>query len=150
AGRVRERFAGFSPREQRALAKIALAAMPKGKIFPAAGEQCLGRLEAFMRSTPPAIANGYRFLIRAIEAEAALHHLRPLERLSDEEALELLERWRKSDYLHRTLLRLLTAPLKAAHFHSPEMYSAVGCRYESFAAAHSERPRYLSERVTTG
>ena len=80
------------------------------------------------------MARGYRAMLRALEAAALLHHRRPLRRL-DAARAALLERWRRGDYARRTLVRLLTAPLKVAHYNDPEMYAHVGCRYGSLPVA---------------
>ena len=38
------------------------------------------------------------------------------------------------------MVRMLTAPLKIAHYNDPKMYADVGCRYGSLPV-RAERPR---------
>jgi hypothetical protein len=121
--------------------------MPAGHVFPAAGEQCVEKVDNFLALSPPAVAKGYRAMLLALEGSAMLRHRRPIAALDDHEALALLERWRGSDYAARTLVRLLTAPLKLAHFNDPKLYEHVGCRFGSLPVTNVERPRYM-ERVT--
>src|SRR5262249_41082878 len=57
-----------------------------------------------------------------------------------------LERWRTGDVARRTVIRMLTATLKIAHYNDPQMYRQVGCRYGSLPV-RAEQPRWM-ERVT--
>ena len=63
-------------------------------------------------------------------------------------------RWRCSSagapatIARRTMVRMLTAPLKIAHYNDPQMYRDVGCRYGSLPV-RAERPRWM-ERVVRG
>src|SRR5262245_29348767 len=109
----------LSRRERAALETLARAAMPAGEVFPAAGERCVEKLDNFLALSPPAVAKGYRAMLLALEGSARLRHRKSIASLDDGEALALLERWRTSDYAARTLIRLLTAPLKLAHFNDP-------------------------------
>jgi hypothetical protein len=142
-----QRAAILSQRERTTLETIARAAMPAGNVFPAAGSRCVERLESFLALSPPAVAKGYRGMLLALEASSMLRYRRAISSLEDSEALALLERWRDGDYASRTLLRLLTAPLKLAHFNDPQLYAHVGCKFGMLPVANVERPRYM-ERVT--
>jgi hypothetical protein len=133
--------------ERDALAALAKAAMPAGRIFPAAGPATVDKIGQFLALSPSGLQKGYRALLWAFEAAALLHHRRPLRRLDDVQLEDLLERFRTGDYARRTLLRLLTTPLKAAHYHDRAMYAHVGCRFAALPVAQPERPRYLEERV---
>jgi hypothetical protein len=145
---MRARASCFSSRERQLLTKVALAALPGGRVFPGGGETCVEKVDNFLALSPPAVAKGYRAMLWALEAAALLHHRRPAERLDTEQLAGLLERWRQGDYARRTLLRLLTTPLKVAHFNDAAMYEHVGCKYNALPVVQSERPRYLTERVT--
>jgi glycine/D-amino acid oxidase-like deaminating enzyme len=125
---------------------IARAAMPKGERFPAADERCVEKVDNFLALSPPGVAKGYRAMLYALEASALLHHRRPLASLDEGQMLSLLERWRVGDYASRTMVRLLTAPLKLAHFNDAAMYESVGCKYGMLPVTNIERPRYM-ERV---
>jgi hypothetical protein len=137
----------LSARERAGLLAIARAAMPAGKVFPAAGDRCVEKLDNFLALSPPSVGKGYRAMLLALEGSAMLRFRKPLARLVEAEALALLERWRSSDYPARAMLRLLTAPLKLAHFNDPQLYSAVGCKFGSLPVTTAERPRWM-ERVT--
>jgi hypothetical protein len=140
----------FTAHERAALAAVARASMPRGKIFPGGGAASAAKVELFMTAAPGSMRKGYRALIWALDAAALARHLRPLDRLSNEQVLALIESWRGGDYARRMMLRLLTAPLKAAHFNDPAMYAEVGCRYGALPVQKEESPRYMRERVVDG
>jgi choline dehydrogenase-like flavoprotein len=137
----------FSSSERAALTALARATMPAGRIFPGAGAAAVEKVENFIALSPPSVGQGYRALVWALEAAALVHHRRRLAHLGADELAQLLDRWRHSDYPTRTMLRLLTTPLKVAHYNDPKMYQEVGCRYGSLPVATVEKPRYMSERV---
>jgi choline dehydrogenase-like flavoprotein len=85
-------------------------------------------------------------MLLALDAWALAAHRARLADLSTDKVLALLERWRHGDFARRTMVRLLTAPLKIAHYNDPKMYAHVGCRYGSLPV-RAEHPRWL-ERVT--
>ncbi len=138
----------FTAGDRAALAAIARAVMPAGKVFPGAGEPCVDKVENFLALSPPAVIKGYRAMLWALTAASLVRHRRPLARLTDEEMLALLERWRCGDYGRRMLLRLITLPLKMSHYNDAAMYQAVGCRFGALPVASVEKQRYM-ERVTT-
>jgi choline dehydrogenase-like flavoprotein len=139
----------FSDRERAALITLARAAMPAGQLFSAGGEDCVDRVEGFLLHAPPAVVSGFRAMILALEGAALLHFRRPLSRLVDDQVMSLLERWRQGDYLRRTMLKLLTGPLKVAHYNDPKMYESVGCAFTKLPVAQVERPRHMVERVAS-
>jgi choline dehydrogenase-like flavoprotein len=139
----------FDETERAALEVVARAAMPAGAVFPGAGAACVEKMERFLSGSPRSVQTGYRAMLRALDVAALLAHRRRLHRLSVEQAGRLLEKWRGADYGRRMLLRLLTIPLKVAHYNDPAIFQAVGCRWGSLPVAAEARPRYLSERVTT-
>src|SRR5579859_8016624 len=124
-----QRASVLSPRERASLTTLARAAMPAGDVFPAAGERCVDKVDNFLALSPPAVAKGFKAMLLALEGSAMLRYRRTLAALDDGEALALLERWRESDYASRTMIRLLTAPLKLAHFNDGRLYEQVGCRF---------------------
>jgi choline dehydrogenase-like flavoprotein len=145
---MKSRASCFSARERGALSALARAAMPAGRVFPGGSGIAVDKVDNFLALSPPAVAKGYRAMLWALEANAMMKHLRPLEKLSDEQLLALMEGWRKGDYGRRTVLRLLTTPLKVAHYNDQAMYDHVGCKFGSLPVAQAEKPRYMSERVT--
>ncbi|HWE31763.1 MAG TPA: GMC family oxidoreductase, partial [Polyangia bacterium] len=78
---------------------------------------------------------------------AWLHHRAPLPSLTNGDVLALLERWRGGDFARRTVVRMLTAPLKIAHYNDPRMYHDVGCRFGTLPMARETPPRWMQERV---
>ena len=145
----RSRASLFAARERAALLAIARAAMPEGRVFAGAGARAVDKVETFLALSPPSVARGYRAMLLAVEAWALAAERARLASLPTETVLALLERWRAGDVARRTIVRMLTAPLKIAHYNDPKMYSDVGCRYGSLPvrADQSGRPRWM-ERVT--
>jgi choline dehydrogenase-like flavoprotein len=137
----------FSESERRALATIARACMPGGEIFPAAGPAAVDKVDHFFAAAPTFVARGYRALVWALEAASWVHYARPLSRLDDAAILALLERWRTGDYARRMMARMLTVPLKMAHYNDAAMYDHVGCKFGALPLVQIERPRYMTERV---
>jgi len=64
-------------------------------------------------------------------------HATRFTRLDEARAIRLLEQWRGATYYLRLALRVLTAPLKIAHFDDPDIFKLIGCRY----AVEPPRPR---------
>ena len=134
-------------RERAALLAIARAAMPEGRWFAGADTRAVEKVDAL----PGALAAvggarlsrdaaGARRLGAGPPSRAAGRRCRPTT------VLQLLERWRVGDVARRTMVRMLTAPLKIAHYNDPQMYSEVGCRYGSLPV-RAESPRWMQERV---
>src|SRR5437868_11591828 len=145
-GDRRARPSLFGAREQATLLAVARATMPEGRFFAGAGTRAVEKLDHFLTLSPPSVARGYRTMLMALDAWAWVRHRAPLSSLPTETTLALLEAWRTGDFARRTMVRMLTAPLKIAHYNDPKMYSDVGCRYGSLPV-RAERPRYM-ERVT--
>jgi len=137
----------LSAAERESLSKVARAAMPAGRVFPAAGDATVDKVDHFLALAGPTVARGYRALLRGLDVAALLHHRRPLRRLEPAQLDDLLERFRRGDYARRSLLRLLTTPLKVAHYNDPSMYEHVGCRFGALPVSKPERPRWMQERV---
>ncbi len=143
---VAPRGACFTPRERRTLAAVAEAVMPAGRVIPGADERVVPKVERFLVDAGPGAARGYRAMLWALDAAAALSHGRPLRHLSREAVVAFLDGWRRAGYARRTMLRALLAPLKVAHFDDPEVYHRIGCVYGTTPAT-AERPRWQRERV---
>ncbi|MCA1664835.1 MAG: GMC family oxidoreductase N-terminal domain-containing protein, partial [Myxococcales bacterium] len=144
-GDRRQRATLLGARERATLVAVARASMPEGRLFAGAGARAVDKLEKFLALSPPSVARGYRALLIALDAWALAAHRAPLASLPTETVLALLERWRGGDFARRTMVRMLTAPLKIAHYNDPKMYSDVGCRYGSLPV-RAEAPRWM-ERV---
>jgi hypothetical protein len=143
---IRRRPTCLSDRERATLRAVAEAAMPAGKLLPGAGDLCVEKVEAFVASMGGSVQTGFRALLAAIDASAYGRYLRPLARLDQDRRERLLESWRSSDVLRRTLFRMLMTPLKIAHYEDGAFYQAIGCVFES-PPAQSEKPRWMTERV---
>ncbi|RMH38053.1 MAG: GMC oxidoreductase [Deltaproteobacteria bacterium] len=137
----------LSARERAALRAIAEAALPAGRVFPAAGPEVTARVEAFFARAPVAVATAYRAALAALDAAAVVRRRSGLAALSPADRLALLEAWQRGDVARRLAVRLVTAPLKAAHFDNPAFFRAIGCVYEFDPPAAIDRPRYVVERA---
>jgi choline dehydrogenase-like flavoprotein len=142
-----ERQSCLSPRERRILRAIAEAALPGGRVFPAADDVVVEKLDHFLAMSQPAVARAMRALLWTLEGAATLRHRRPLTSLPSDKRLRLIESWRHGDYARRTAIRLLLAMIKVAHFNDPGLYRHVGCVFGVDAPAKVEQPRWM-ERVT--
>jgi choline dehydrogenase-like flavoprotein len=136
----------LSTRERAILAAVAEAALPAGRVFPAAGEAAIARLEDGLRALPSSAQTAYKALIWGLDSAARVQTLRPLARLGPDARLNLLEAWRSGSLPRRLALRALLTPLKAAHFDNPAFFREIGCVYEFDAAGAEERPRHVRER----
>jgi hypothetical protein len=139
----------FTARERAALGAVARAAMPEGRVLAGAGQAAADKVDAYLGATPAAVRTGFRAMLWALEGAALLRHRRRLEKLDERQLAALLDRWQNGDYARRTMLRMLTAPLKIAHYNDARMYESVGCKWGVLPVAQAEKPRYMSERVTT-
>lgn len=139
-------MAVFSERERATLVAIAEAALPAGRVFPAAGPRTVARVEHFLDGLPAPAATAYRGLVRLFDGLAWVHHRRGLAALAAAERVALLDRWRDADVARRSALRALMTPLKVAHFDDPEFYAQLGCVYR-FETRREARPAWFRERV---
>jgi hypothetical protein len=136
-----------SARERAALVAIARVVMPAGERLPAAGERAVDTLVAYL-ARAPRVLSGYRTLLLGLEAAARLRYGRNVGALDDAKLGKLLETWRTGDPARRTLLRLITAPLKAAHVDTPEVYAKIGIPHGVVPPPKPDFPRYVTERTT--
>ena len=141
--------APFSDSERAALTRVAQATMPAGKVFHAADERCVNMLEQFLVESGSAIAQSYRGLLWALESGSLIKYRRRLAQLSDDEMLTLCEQWRHGRFPTRAAIRAITAPLKVTHFSDPAFFSAIGCKFGALPVVTVEKPRYMTERVTS-
>ena len=144
-GDKRARPTLLNGRERASLLAVARAAMPEGRFFAGGGTRAVEKVDHFLALSPPSVARGYRAMLLALDAWALARHRASLASLPSETVLALLERWRSGDIARRTVVRMLTATLKMAHYNDAQMYSDVGCRYGSLPV-RAEQPRWM-ERV---
>jgi len=139
----------FLSEAERAMAiAIARAAIPAGNVLPGADERTVRKTEAVLARLDRGAQRGYQALLHGLDAAARLTTFRSLASLPPDRVLTLLESWRHGDYLRRLAVRLVTMPLKTAHFDDPSFYQAMGCVYD-FGPRAAETPRHVRERTHT-
>jgi choline dehydrogenase-like flavoprotein len=147
AGRAKRAHATMTAHERALLLAVAQAAMPGGRTFAGAGPRAIERVDNFLALAPPSFARAYRAMLLALDAAAYVSHRASLANLPAATVLGILEHWRQGDVARRTVVRMLTAPLKIAHYNDPQMYQSVGCKFGSLRVAQAEKPRFMQERV---
>ena len=138
---------GLSTHHKLLLAAIAEAALPAGRVLPAANFGTVERAFAVYDSYPRTVRRAYRALLGALDRGVRLTRGHHLYELPPSERLEVLHAWNNAHVGRRLSLRALLAPLKIAHFENPALYRHIGCVYEFDRPEHLARPRYMSERV---
>jgi choline dehydrogenase-like flavoprotein len=128
------------------LVAVAEAALPAGRLIPAAGEATVARVEQLLDKLPSPLQRGIGGLLRGLDGMAWLGSLRPFAKLSVARRLAMLESWRTADPIRRLMLRALVSPLKMAHFDNPALYQQLGCVYEATRVAE-HKPAYMRDRV---
>ena len=135
----------LSPRERDTLRAIAETAIPGGRFVPAAGVATVAKVEDFLHASGPGFTRAYRALVAGVDTAARARHLRGFARLTPAARTGMLEWFRGGDYLRRTALRALLAPIKLAHFDDAAFYRAVGCVHERVKGT-AEPSRAFGER----
>src|SRR5438874_7159948 len=118
----------FSSAEQHILLKLAEAALPEGRLLPAAGAHTVKKTLEGFEPLPKAVATGYRGLLWTLELSTLLRKQKRFSTLTLGERLEALETFESGD-AQRVFLRGLLLPLKLAHFDDPRLWQALGCRW---------------------
>ena len=139
----------FGPHLHRTLVALAEAALPAGRVFPAAGEKAARKVEDFL-ATGEILGRGYAGLLRALDAHALVRHRRLFADLDPAARLALLDRWREGGYARRGWLRGLVTPLKVAHFDDPAFYQHIGCVYQFDRPRLEVKPAWWRERCHAG
>lgn len=142
-----DRHSGLTTHHKLVLAAIAEAALPAGRVLPAADFDTVERAFAVYDSFPRTIKRAYRALLGALDRGARLTHGGHIYELPPSRRLEILEAWNNSHVGRRLSLRALLAPLKIAHFENPALYRHIGCVYEFERPERMSAPRYMRERV---
>ncbi len=143
---IRQRAECLTQRERDTLTAIAETAIPPGRTLPGAGASTVGKVEELLTATGPGFTRAYRALIAAVDTAAHARYLRRFSRLAPRSRTRVLEWLRTGDYVRRTALRALLAPLKIAHFDDPALYRALGCVYER-PAGTADPMRGVNERT---
>ncbi|MBK9031688.1 MAG: GMC family oxidoreductase [Myxococcales bacterium] len=128
------------------LTAVAEAALPAGQFMPAGGSHTVDRVEQAFGGFPELAQRGFGAILSALDAAALLTRRRRFARLSTDERLAMLERWRTGDLARRTAVRALLVPLKVAHFDDPALYRRLGCVYDTRGKRETRAP-YPRERV---
>jgi choline dehydrogenase-like flavoprotein len=129
------------------LVAVAEAALPAGRFIPAANEQTVEKVVAFVGTLPSPLQTGLASLLRAIDAQAWLTGRRSFASLPEDKRLAILDKWRHGDAIRRLMLRALVSPLKIAHFDDPQLYKQLGCVYDVERAKAETKPAYMRDRV---
>jgi choline dehydrogenase-like flavoprotein len=129
------------------LVAVAEAALPAGRFIPAANEQTVEKVVAFVGTLPSPLQTGLASLLRAIDAQAWLTGRRSFASLPEGKRLAILDKWRHGDAIRRLMLRALVSPLKIAHFDDPQLYKQLGCVYDVERAKAEAKPAYMRDRV---
>lgn len=123
---------------------LAKAALPKGKVFPEAGESTLVKLFAFLGNAGKAGIMGYSFFLWLIEILPFFTEKKTFTSLTTEQQEQFLCDMQKGGFLSRLVARTLTTPMKIAHFNNPEIYHAMGCVFHR-DSSKEETPRYMQQ-----
>ncbi len=143
--RQRGRRETLSSRERDTLRAIAETAIPAGRHLPGAGDATVAKVEELLAATGPGFTRAHRGPLATGDGAAAVRPLRGFPRLPAPARVRLLEWLRHGDYLRRTALRALLAPIKLAHFDDAAFYRAIGCVYERPAGV-ADHARAFAER----
>jgi choline dehydrogenase-like flavoprotein len=144
------RAAGLSARQRQTLVAIAEAAMPAGAHLPAAGAATVERFEELFARQSSGLRQGFLAILAGLDGYAWLTHRRSLRALPPTKRLEVMERWRGGDAVRRLALRVLTTPLKVAHFDDPALYQRLGCVYRQPEVRGEGKPPYAAQRTHDG
>ena len=136
----------FSPSTHQLMLDIAKTAVPPGRRFVSVSSATIDKVEANLADAPGPVVPLFSGLVRAFDGLCLATTGRRFRRLSPSARLSFMRKLLAADPVRRNLLRLLTAPVKAAHYDSPEIFAAVGAEYRRPEVTNPERPRYL-ERV---
>jgi hypothetical protein len=134
----------------RTLEALAKAALPAGKILQSADRDTALAANAALQELPESLRIGYRALVKAFEIRTRLKTGRSPAELSSEALMRSLRRASRGGFLSRSSLRLLLAPLKAAHFADPSLYDQLGCTFDFGKRNPEALPRLERERCHDG
>jgi len=134
----------FTDSELTILRALGETALPAGQVLTAPRDGTYRRMERFFDGLAPAVAQGYRTLLWTLELRTLLSTGSRFTALSGERRLAVLDGWNHSETM-RLPLRGLLIPLKMAHFDDPQVYAAIGCRYDVEVPAKLERARWREQ-----
>ena len=139
----------FTQSELTILRALGESALPAGEVLTSPREGTYRRVERFFDGLAPAVAQGYRTLLWALELGTLASTGSRFSALSVERRLRVLDSWNHSE-TKRLPLRGLLIPLKIAHFDDPQVYAAIGCRYGVEAPEKLERARWREQISEAG
>ena len=140
----------LSATQRATLVAVATAALPAGTWLPAGGAQTVEKLEVMAASLSPRVIDGWRALLHVLDVESWMRHRKSFARVGDRDRLAILEALGRGGIARRTLLRGLTAPLKAAHFDNADIYKKLGCVYTFDKPQRESLPQWRQSRVHDG
>ena len=134
------------------LLHIARAAMPEGGRFPAPGPQTIERYGEFIAGQPRQAQFALDSLARVLDNYPRLGpgRGRSFSSMGQPARVAFLRQLWGGSYLERMLLRVVTAPLKVAHYTNPDIFEAAGATFKLPPVAQTERPRYMELAMDAG
>lgn len=136
----------LSPRERRMLTAVARVALPSGQKFREGDEQTAARFERFFAQLPEVSQTAMKGVLWSLGAASLAGRRRNLDALSDGELEQLIEKWRTGSYPQRMAMKLLTSPLKLAHYDDRAMFESVHAIH-TLPLAKADQPRHVLERT---
>ncbi|MBN2493619.1 MAG: GMC family oxidoreductase [Deltaproteobacteria bacterium] len=124
---------------------LAEAAMPPSGKLPGAGSRAVERFELFLDSQAEWVRWLFLALGRSLDLMTRLRSLRGFAALPRERREQLLCEWSQGRTHERLMCRLLTTPLKVAHFDDPAIHVLFGSRYAPEPVVESSPPRYMQQ-----
>jgi choline dehydrogenase-like flavoprotein len=110
------------------LVALAEAALPAGRLFPAADASVARKAALFVGTLPSPLPAGFTALLRALDLWSLAREKTRFAALPPARRLAVLASWERTE-VGALAVRALTTPLKLAHFDDAAIYRALGCRY---------------------
>ncbi len=139
----------LSDRERNILATLAESIIPGSARIPRPGPATLDRVEEFLSVVPPLMQHGFGALLYLLEYRTLAGHFRPFSNLPEDKRQQVLESMVNGSFTNRQLLRIVSATVKAAHFHDPKLYETLNCEYELEVPKQREHAQWM-DLVTDG
>lgn len=134
--------------------QLARALLPTVEGLPEVSIDTVFRAEHWL-SDVPAVAAGYRSLLRAFNLYARATLGKPVADLLPEQVARICQRFSEGDVGRRYFLYSLSAPIKGAYFDNPAIYQQFGLPYKAAPTGPLPRrkvpvelPRWAVERTT--
>ena len=138
----------FSAREREIIKAVAEAIIPAGERIPSGGcDATVDRFEALLNNIDPRSIAGISAALWTLETGAVARYLQPFSRLSSDRRAAFINSWHHGSTATRLVIKLLSSPLKLAHFDDPELFEALGFPYHP-KKAKPEKARWRQQILT--